>query len=63
MSNIKHFLLMLIFTGERFVTYPTMVVSIKVKSIVNHMASTETSIQNKVAAKACYQKNLTISEL
>ena len=44
MSNVKYFLSilpLLVFTGERFVTYPTMVVSIKGKSIVNGLTSTD----------------------
>ena len=44
MSNVKYFLLifpLLVFTGEGFVTCPTMVVPIKVKLTVNDLASTE----------------------
>ena len=37
-----------------------MVESIKVKYIVNDLASTEIRSRNKVAAKACYRENLPI---
>ena len=44
MSNVKYFLLifpLLVFTGEGFATCPTMVVLVKVKLIVDDLASTE----------------------
>ena len=44
LSNVKYFLLifpLIVLTRERFVTYPKMVVSIKVKSVVNDLASTK----------------------
>lgn len=48
--NVKYFILirpLFVFTGGRFVTYPTMVVPIKVISFVNNLAGTKLGVGGK----------------